>query len=121
MILMGCKPRPGPASKTYYSLPSNLGHQHSEAGMPPELRSELSLAYSFVHFLRPHAIILSLLEGRPLESYRDQASITLASNVYTLPNSPQLDLERTKAEVRDIWRRYYRDQSAQASHTPTAN
>ncbi len=114
MALSGCKPRPGPASKTYYSFPPHLVSQYHEATVPSELRAELSLAYSLVHFLRPHAIILSLLEGKPLESYRDQTAVTLASNGYTLPRSPLLDLERTKAEIRYIWRRYYRDQGGQA-------
>ncbi len=110
LILSDQRPQPGPASKTFYCLPSHLAAVYPEANHPPELRSELSLAYSRVHLLKPHAIITSYLEGKPLSAYTDPEAVSAAALLYTLPTSPASDLSRSQAEVAAIWRQYYRDQ-----------
>ncbi len=113
MILSDRKPESGPASKTLYKLPAHLVDIYPEAAHPSELRAELSLAYSRVHFLQPHAIVRSFLEERPLSSYADPEAYRVASLLYVAPQSPSTDRLRTQTEVISIWRQFYRDQSNQ--------
>jgi hypothetical protein len=81
-----------------------------EAGHPPEFWAEL--AYSQVHFLRQHAIPLSLLEERPLSGYVDPDAIKADSLLYSAPHTPAIDLLRTQSKIVSIWRQYYRAQSS---------
>ncbi len=111
LILSDRRPEPGPASRTLYSLPAHLVSLYPEAGHPAELRAELSLAYSRVYFLQPHAIARSFLEELPLSSYSDPEAHRSAALLYTLPQTPSSDLLRTQTEINGIWRQFYRDQS----------
>jgi hypothetical protein len=109
LTLAGTRPGPGPASKTFYGLPAHLTTLYPDADHPPELRSELSLAYSRVHLLKPHAIILSYLDQKPLKSYLDHDAINNASMLYQNPNTPFTDLQRSEREVASIRLRHDQD------------
>ncbi len=113
LIVSDCKPKPGPASKTLYSLPPHLVSKYPEINHPAELRAELSLAYSRVHFLKPHAIVMSHLEDKPLSDYADGEAVNAASLLYTYPRSPIKDLLKTQAEVVSIWKQYHHIQNQQ--------
>ncbi len=122
IILSNSRPPAGPASRTYYSLPAHLIALYPGANHLPELRAELSLAYSRVHLLLPHAVVLSYLEQMPLSHYVDHDAIRSASQLYPPLQTPINDLRRSQAEVANLRRRSLRDQSRQIRrlHTPSS-
>ncbi len=89
---------PGPASKTYYDVPPALRNL-PDLNVPGKFRAELSAAYSLVYHLKPHAIILSYLEDKPLPSYIDYEGYAKSAAFYDLPKSPAIDMLYTRADV----------------------
>jgi hypothetical protein len=60
---------------------------------PPEFRAELSMAFSSLYFLGPHALVHSVVEGYPLDHYFSQAAYQEASQLYFGNDTPQKDLD----------------------------
>jgi hypothetical protein len=80
----------GPAHARYYDHRMIIS-DHSmvcEAG----LRYKLSKAVSHLYFLRPHSIILSQIEARPLNEYHDPSAYRNSSLLYFGGSSPGKDL-----------------------------
>jgi hypothetical protein len=98
MTLAGSTVLPGPASHTYYEVPPVL-RTSAELNVPGKLRAELSLAYSRTYHLKPHAIVLSYLERRPLLDYIDRHAYAMSACFYQAPRSPASDILNTKADV----------------------
>jgi hypothetical protein len=98
MTMRGSTVCPGPASRTYYEVPPVL-RTTAELNVPGELRAELSLAYSRTYHLKPHAIVLSYLEQRPLLDYIDRYAYALSACFYQAPRSPASDILNTKADI----------------------
>jgi hypothetical protein len=63
----------------YYEIPSEIRSLHPEVKHCPEIRAELSLEYSRAFLLKPHALLLSHQEQKPLEEYFDPEAISQAS------------------------------------------
>jgi hypothetical protein len=85
---------------------------------PTEFRAELSQAFSSLYFLGPHALIHSVIEGRPLDHYFSQAAYQEASQLYFGADTPQKDLDHcqhlislSRARGRVIRRQTQRDRS----------
>ncbi len=114
---------PGPASRTYYSVP--VSHRHLDGlNYPASFRSELSLAFSRAYLLQPHAIVLSHLECRPLAQYVDRNAYALADHYYTYPQSPATDMLATKEEVarcRRLFRQNQGPTQSERSHNNDNN
>ncbi len=98
ITLAGHRSTPGPASRTYYDVPP-YPRQLPDLNYPAHFRAELSLAFSKAYHLKPHAIILSHLENRPIAYYFDAEAYALSSSYYTAPRSPGSDALNTKADI----------------------
>ena len=103
-------PRPsGPASRVFYRVPRCLLGSDPDMDYPEYIRSELSTAFSLVHFLVPHAIVRSRMEGRPLREFVDCAAYRNASLLYSGTDSPIQDYIRSVRAVNLGWRHRLRD------------
>ncbi len=89
---------PGPASQVYYGVPPTL-RTTPELNVPPKLRAELSQAFSIVFHLKPHAVVLSHIEQRPLADYLDHETYALLQSFYSGGRSPVIDMLHTMAYV----------------------
>ncbi len=98
MTLAGLPHRSGPASVMFYGVPQSYHHLPG-LNLPPEFRAELSKAFSTVYHLKPHALVLSYLEQKPLYSYVDELAYALSDSYYTHPDTPRTDAIRTKKLV----------------------
>ncbi len=87
----------GPASAKYYDDRITL----SDPAMvcPAGLRSRLSQAVSHLYFLRPHALILSQIEGRPLSDYHNRRAYRQASLLYFGGSTPGHDLRECLNDI----------------------
>ena len=98
-------PRPvGPASRVFYQVPDYLLLVDQDMDYPPQFRRELSRAFSLFYHLRPHAIVLSQVEQRPLSHYVDMDTYNRAALLYTDGSSPVLDQQRSVYAVTRGWR-----------------
>lgn len=95
----------GPASVTFYHVPVSKRHL-PDLNYPARFRSELSMAFSRAYLLKPHAVVLSYLENRPLASYVDRAEYDLADLYYTHPQSPATDMANTLTKVAECHRMF---------------
>jgi len=103
-------PRPsGPASRVFYRVPRYPTIQDPDLDFPEHVRRGLSAAFSLVHFLQPHAIVHSRVEGRPLAHYVDCDGYRRASLLYSGSDSPISDHIRTVQAVNSGWRLRLRD------------
>ena len=103
-------PRPrGPASQVFYTVPDYLLVVDQDMDYPAQFRRELSRAFSLAYFLRPHAIIFSQIEERPLADYHDSEAYRRASLLYTSSSGPVLDQQRSVYAVNRGWRLNLRD------------
>lgn len=109
ITLSGSTVVPGPASRTYYEVPPYL-RTTPELNLPWKFRAELSMAFSTAYHLKPHALILSFLEGRPLVDYVDHHAYALSQSFYQHPRTPVIDVMYTKADVVACRRLYQRNQ-----------
>jgi len=107
IILTGERPKPGPATATYYKFPESFAAAYPDLDVTPRIRSELSEAYSSTYLLKPHAVVLSYLDNEPVDQYTDPNAISDASRLYDLPQTPMSDLTQTKACIDLNWSRYY--------------
>ncbi len=89
---------PGPASRTYYEVPPIL-RSLPDLNVPGKFRAELSLAFSRVYHLKPHALVLSYIEHESILAYIDHETYALSSAFYSLPMSPAIALLYAKADV----------------------
>ena len=103
-------PRPvGPASETFYRVSPDLLLVDQHMDFPASFRRELSAAFSLFYFVRPHAIILSATENRPLSDYLDLDAYDRATLLYQTNSSPVLDQQRSLQNVRQGWGLNVRD------------
>ncbi len=97
--LIDMPPRAGPASRVYYPLTDTHG-----SNSHPQLRLDLSNAFSRVFLLEPHAIVRSYLEKRSYWSYKSSKAVSIAEQLYINDlDSPQLDLRRCHLSVYSGW------------------
>jgi hypothetical protein len=97
--LMEGRPRAGPASRVYYPLTDTPGPNHH-----PQLRLDLSNAFSRTFLLEPHAIVRAFLEKRSYLSYQCPEAVSRAELLYRDDiDSPKLDLRRCHLSVYSGW------------------
>ena len=103
-------PRPvGPASEVYYRVPDYLLLTDQDMDYPASFRRELSAAFSSFYFLKPHAIIRSQVESRPLSDYVDRSAYDRATLLYNGNDTPIRDQRRSVQAVNRGWRLSMRD------------
>lgn len=119
--MAGGRPRPGPAIATYYTLPEHLINTYPELNSVPQLRSELSYAYSATFLMKPHAIVQSYLDNADIDQYIDNEAVFSASILYDLPQTPASDLRRTRECIATNWRRFYEANSRARMSTTNAS
>ncbi len=112
ITLAGSTVCPGPASVTYYEVPPALWSLPG-LNFPGKFRAELSRAYSIAYHLKPHALILSYLEQKPIPSYIDHETYALNNSFYVHPKSPAIDMLYTRADVVACRRLFTRNQLPQ--------
>jgi len=112
VTLAGSSVAPGPASATYYEVPPIL-QDRPGLNLPAKFRSELSLAFSKAYHFKPHALILSYLEGKCLSEYDDHDAYALSEAFYQYPRSPVIDALNTRADVVASRRLFNRNQLPQ--------
>jgi len=100
---------PGPATHTYYEVPPIL-RSLPGLNVPGKFRAELSMAFSKVYHLKPHALVLSYLEGRPLVDYFDEEAYALSHSYYQDPLTPSLDSLKTREAVKTCRRLFDKGQ-----------
>jgi len=120
MTMAGSTVCPGPALHTYYEVPPAL-RTTPELNVPAKLRAELSLAYSRTYHLKPHAIVLSYLEQRPLIDYIDRHAYALSACFYEAPRSPASDILNTKADIVACRRLHDRQQRPEPMPDPNCS
>ncbi len=91
---------PGPASRTLYDLGIVL--PDPEMVCRDGLRLEISQAVSHLFFLKPHALILSHIESRPLSDYFSREAYDRANMLYISGSSPGLDLVNCQRTVLNL-------------------
>ena len=109
---MTAVPRPsGPASQVYYLMSTNLLHTDLHVDYHPGFRRELSEAFCHFHFLKPHSIVRSQVEERPLADYLDMDAYHRAVPLYQDYDvcGPIQDQQRSIAAVNRGWRLNLRD------------
>jgi hypothetical protein len=91
--------KPGPASRTLYETcyPLPDPEMICRAG----LRIEFSRAVSHLYFLKPHALILSHIEAKPLSDYFSREAYDRAQLLYFGGSSPGQDLANCMSIVRN--------------------
>jgi len=77
------------------------------------MRAELSQAFSIVFHLKPHAVVLSHIEQRPLTDYLDHEAYALSQSFYPGTRSPVVDMLHTIADVVANRRMYEQNQMPQ--------
>jgi len=87
----------GPASIKFY----DAGMVITDPSMvcPAGLRLRLSQAVSHLYFLRPHALILSQIEGRPLSDYHNSRAYKQATLLYFGGSTPGQDLRECLQDI----------------------
>ncbi len=66
------------------------------------LRSKLSSAVSYLYFLKPHALILSQIESKPLTDYFDPQAYHQAQLLYFGGSTPGKDLLECLTSIRNL-------------------
>ncbi len=87
----------GPASRVFYDYGLDLADPNMVC--QPGLRLQLSKAVSHLFFLRPHALILSHIESKPLSDYYSSELYDRAQLLYFGGSSPGQDLRRCMRAV----------------------
>ncbi len=76
----------------------------------PSFRAELSSVHSEVFFLTRHALVLSLLENKPVLDYFDVQKYNEARVYYPNNSSPLEDLDRCFIDNNGSWTQLYRSE-----------
>ncbi len=92
----------GPAVAKYY----DEGIVLPDLGMvcEPGLRYKISKAASHLFFLKPHSIILSQIESKPLSAYYDASAYRDAALLYFGGSNPGRDLLECKEVIASLRR-----------------
>ncbi len=109
LLVLATERDPGPASVSYFKVrPSDRGLDPM-LDYPAEFRNELSLAHSDLFFLKPHALVLSVIEDRDVLDYFDPQKYLQACQTYPNNTCPLADLDRCFVSNHRSWYQLYRD------------
>ncbi len=91
---------PGPASRTLYDVGFVL--PDPEMICQDGLRLKISQAVSHLFFLKPHALILSHIESRPLSDYFSRTAYDRAQLLYFGGSSPGVNLVQCQRAIHNL-------------------
>ncbi len=99
----------GPASQTFFDVSFwDIGLDPA-LDYPKSFRNEISLAHSDLFFLKPHALVLSVIEDRDPLDYFDLSKYQQACQTYPNNTCPLDDLDRCFVSHHQSWAQLYRN------------